>query len=997
MKKLLKIGFGTILIFLLSGSMLYGQGYDVVTHLTKQTWHLWLDETAEWENDSLYLPNTFQLEDLPVNAPTCGWDELAKGKGKSITLPATVEEHYWGWNGSRFGVTGDYVGVSWFVTRFKVPETQKGKRLVLDFESVRMRAEVYVNGKLTGYNLINNTPFEADITEAVHFEKENILAVRVTDPNGNFAWRDWDKYQWGNFETPPSHGFGGITSHVKLRVTDQTFIEDVFIKNHPDPKQVTAEINLQNLSSTATGGTLSLEIREWKTGQLLTSRKLKVDNLKDEKRVSEKFKVSQAKLWSPDTPHLYTMQVKWEGNDGTKHQFDRRFGFRWFDVVEKNGDKQFELNGKRIVLRTAISWGFWPVNGMYPTPELARKQVETAKQLGLNMLSFHRCIGQTPVFDMADELGLLYYEEPGGYKAAGNPFVEQWNTEKMLRMVKRDRSRPSLVMYNMINEVYRDPLPVNVEDIQKAHKLDETRLITFSSNLFTRKFYEPLPLDSIPPKLHMTPYSHKVQYFGMLDKHNAGGPGVYADNFYNGPDQMRRGELNNHPQEIIYWGEDGAIGTPHRLELIKKELEKGGQLGWDGDAYIRQYEAFDNFLKQNGFDKAFPTVDSLTKALGAVAHYYQGRMIENIRIGNVSDGYVVNGWEGEKIENHSGIVDIYRNPKADPSILAYYNQPLYVAVKLRDKVGEVGDTLTADFHIINEQHLKGSFDLLVQATDEKGTVLEKTFKVKVTGGDRYGELLLSGINIPLRQEGYATLTAKLIRNGKTFATGKEKLLGVALPAISQLKVAVKDTAGTVQQMLQTAGIAFNDTYSEKKSLPEETVLFVGKDMQPGFFNTNFRMNDPYLDWVSQGNTLIISGGTENWGSYLMLKEAADFRGSRKMWRDWFGGNYIVKEHPLFEGLPVNTVFNWEYQTLALYQRDRTVMRMHSGECVVGAYADNKAEFYSALSVIPFGKGQIIVSSLDLEGALKEGGKAAVVAKRILLNMARTGTATKQDI
>ena len=79
-----------------------------------------------------------------------------------------------------------------------------------------------------------------------------------------------------------------------------------------------------------------------------------------------------------------------------------------------HGDKQFFLNGKRIVLRTAISWSFWPDNGITPSDELARRQVESAKKLGLNMLNFHRTIGHSNVLDYADELGLLYFEEPGG-------------------------------------------------------------------------------------------------------------------------------------------------------------------------------------------------------------------------------------------------------------------------------------------------------------------------------------------------------------------------------------------------------------------------------------------------------------------------------------------------------------------------------------------------------------------------------------------------------
>ena len=78
--------------------------------------------------------------------------------------------------------------------------------------------------------------------------------------------------------------------------------------------------------------------------------------------------------------------------------------------------------------------------------------------------------------------------------------------------------------------------------------------------------------------------------------------------------------------------------------------------------------------------------------MGNVAFYYQGRTIENIRINNIVDGYAVNGWESMKLENHSGIVDNYRNPKGDPNLVARYNKPLYIAVKMNRKVLSVGDT-----------------------------------------------------------------------------------------------------------------------------------------------------------------------------------------------------------------------------------------------------------------------------------------------------------------
>ena len=69
--------------------------------------------------------------------------------------------------------------------------------------------------------------------------------------------------------------------------------------------------------------------------------------------------------------------------------------------------------------------------------------------------------------------------------------------------------------------------------------------------------------------------------------------------------------------QIIYWGEDGAIGTPPRLQLIRDEiLQSGTTSGWEAMDYMKWYDAYDSFLKHNGFAKAFPTVDDLTRAMG---------------------------------------------------------------------------------------------------------------------------------------------------------------------------------------------------------------------------------------------------------------------------------------------------------------------------------------------------------------------------------------------
>lgn len=942
--------------------------------LSQNNWSLCLDTAAQWQQDKLYAPPV-NMRDIPVHLPTGGWRFLLGNQSaKTVHLPATVEEYFWGDNGNPFGVSGNYLGVSWFSTKVNIPAAYKGKRVVLKFESVRFRAEVFVNKKLVAYDLVNSTPFDVDISRVMIPGAENTIDVRITDPNGNFDWRDSQNFMWGDYRTQPSHGFGGITGKVWLVATDNIFISDVFVKNKPNPRQIGVQLTGDNQSGKSTSGNYLLAIKENKTGKIVYTHQYPLVLQTGENINTYSVDVPGAQLWDVDHPNLYTLTATWKGTDGTTDVFHRRFGFRWFEIRNNHGDQQFYLNGNRIVLRTSISWGFWPLNGIAPSAELARKQIMDAKQLGLNMLNFHRSIGQSSVLDAADELGLLYFEEPGG-----NQYPEQLyypkndlqkmqtsfylavRNEKFFRMIRRDRNHPSLVIYNMHNERGADPQPIDRAEMRAGHLLDETRIMTYNSSNGNIKVNEPDPRF----KLHLLPYDTTFYDYGWFDQHHAGGPGVYHDNLYKSPTSYAK--YTNHKDEIVYYGEEGAIGTPPRLQLIRDAIMKHGKnIGWQSDAYLKWYDAYNNFLHQNGFLKAFPNVDSLTRKMGDVAYYYQGRVIENVRINNIIDGYAINGWEDMKLENHSGIVDNYRNLKGDPELIARYNRPLYVAVKLNHKVVPTGNTVTADFYIVNEKNIRGAAELQIRVTNAQGgIVLTQRRNVQIAGGTVYGQLLVQGIRVPINNAGYTTVSAVIKQGANAICSGDDNVFAVKFDQNNVSKsIQVADTSGVIQAYLKSVGIKYTNYHSGR---PEARVLIVGA-YQPQ--QTGNPLVTDILEWVNNGNKLVVLGNTEAWATYLARKEVIDFRGVQVMGNTWYGGNYFVKNSPLFAGLPQDCVFNWEYQSLATYNKNRIGMRMFSGETIVGAVSDHKQEVYSALSVVPQGRGEIILNALDITSCIQ---------------------------
>lgn len=478
-------------IFVLTGCVLLlvtsMRAQRACLNLSETLWNITLDRSAVWQNDSLYVPPV-NIHDLPVHIPTGGWNLLDTPDKIGVTLPATVEQHLWGWNGETFGVTGNYVGVSWFDTKINVPADWRNKRIVMNVASVRFRAEIFVNKKLVGYDLVNSTPFAVDVTPFILPGQENVIAFRITDPNGNFNWKDSQVYTWGEYRTNPSHGFGGITGKVELVATDKLYIGDVFIKNQPDPHSIEVEVTACNeTKNPMKAQKMLLTVKEHKGEKVLYRKEYSVENLVvGENKQTFHIHLPAAKLWSTDSPHLYDLSVS-VGTDN----YTQRFGFRWFEVKDIHGDKQFFLNGKRIVLRTAISWSFWPDNGITPSDELARRQVESAKKLGLNMLNFHRTIGHSNVLDYADELGLLYFEEPGGNQYPISHFNDNnkqskfyfaYRNEKLVRMIKRDRNHPSLVIYNLHNERGAWPQVQDYAQMRMAHSLDPTRILTYNSS-----------------------------------------------------------------------------------------------------------------------------------------------------------------------------------------------------------------------------------------------------------------------------------------------------------------------------------------------------------------------------------------------------------------------------------------------------------------------------------------------------------------------------------
>lgn len=784
-------------------------------------WHLWLDRKTAWEHDSLYLPADVNLSRLPTNPPTGGWKTLDDSAGIRVTLPSTVEEHFWGTQGFRryrdeyfyegddSSVTnGNYRGVSWWWRSIDIPGSFKGKHVVLFIRGERLRAEVYCNSILVGYNIITETSFRCDITAAVRPGKRNVLAIRITNPGGRLDWLDTQLTTWGSQSFHKSHGFGGLDRGIEISAHDPVSVTDLWALNTPDVRTITAHAALSNNASTPADGEIRFEILDTGRTQRALGRVDMPISLGPgvDSTVTASLTVPSAHLWDVNTPVLYTLRALVTSHPRKpskaarwRDRRDVKFGFRWFEADGIGTDALLRLNGRRIRLTSAISWGFWGFNGLWPTHALAEREVRAAKTLGMNCIQFHRNIGKAEVLDLQDSLGLLRYMEPGGGQTAlgdsfslyapsprghiddsgakgqARSFAERYMEEKILRMVRDHRRHPSLLLYSIQNEIHPDLRNPRIFHLLRTiHAEDPSRIVVLKSGF-------PSGTPSVN-QAWMQPYSPDVRYdtgdgvSGWWDDHTVGGPGVWRDEMYRGPEDFTHRSTNR--KEIVMWGEMLGSAVPDNHAAMVRQILAAGGTSYDLKDHQEILSAYDRFLDRWGFRPAFPTADALFSSIGNKSYDFWGRVIETARLAEANDYFVMSGWESTAIENHSGLVDNLRDFKGDPSLIGSRLAPLRPVVKFRSLVAARGSSPIVDCYLLNETHAPHSDTLRLTMSGPSGASIQiGSYAVPPFQQDRFVYHVAAGIVLyPLMEEGEVTLRASI--GPPQTATAEDRLIVV---------------------------------------------------------------------------------------------------------------------------------------------------------------------------------------------------------------------------
>lgn len=339
---------------------------------------------------------------------------------------------------------------------FTLPEGWDSKRVFLHFDGIYSAAYVYVNGNEIGYTEGANNVSEFDITKYVRKGNNNV-AVQV------IRWSD------GSYlEGQDMWHMSGIHRDVYLVATPKTYLADHYIKAVVTPGATTAaagtartsvELTLCNRDKTAAKKTVAMtlfdpsgkEIKKLKTDFVFAAG----DSLKTQ--TVDFGTLSGVKLWSAETPTLYTFTFSQTQDGKEEEAFSTKFGFRKIDLSKG----YLEVNGRRTYLKGANTQDTDPLHGRTYGTELMQRDITMMKQSNMNTIRTSHYPRQAKMMAMFDYYGLFVVDEAdmelhknweGSKTIINNPDWMGAIVDRNVRNTLRDRNHPSVVFWSLGNE-----------------------------------------------------------------------------------------------------------------------------------------------------------------------------------------------------------------------------------------------------------------------------------------------------------------------------------------------------------------------------------------------------------------------------------------------------------------------------------------------------------------------------------------------------------------
>ena len=452
------------------------------------------------------------------------------------------------------------MGIGWYRYQLTPKDEWKGKRIVLDFQGIMLVGDVYLNGQRVGGTDYGYLGFDIDLSKLLKWGQVNEIIVKAdTGKPNNSRW----------------YTGGGLFRDVNLIVTGK----NLYFPRHPlfirtvNNKEIKIRANILNLQKTKKPQ-IPVKVKILNAeGKVVTQQKSDLHfNAKWRDREYELPSISleDAKLWSPDTPYLYTAEVTLYDNEGNiVDQIREPFGIR---TIEMNPEKGLLVNGKKVLLKGYANHHTLGALGAAAYPRAIEKRLKLMKKFGMNHIRTSHNPYSEDFLKLCDKYGILVvdelYDKWLTQYAGGRVEWESLWQKDIPEWVKRDRNHPSVILWSLGNELQQySNLPFNdwgvtAYKLQKEllHRYDDTRLTTVAMH----PRYRNIETDSIPADLavatEVNSYNYRYMYFpGDMKRYpektfyqSEASVAAMGPNFY----EMNRDKVLG----LAYWGAIDYLG-----------------------------------------------------------------------------------------------------------------------------------------------------------------------------------------------------------------------------------------------------------------------------------------------------------------------------------------------------------------------------------------------------------------------------------------------------
>ena len=369
-------------------------------------------ERAEWQN----LNGLWNYAILPAG------QQVPSNFDGEILVPFAVESSLSGVQ-KMLGKENEL----WYQRKFTVPSKWKSSKVLLHFGAVDWKADVWVNDVKVGQHTGGYAPFSFDITPTLKNGGANKLVVKVWDPTDEGfqpRGKQVNKPE-GIWYTPVS----GIWQTVWIEPVPDHYIENIKITPDIDSKilQVEAFANSKNTSNKV--------VVKVKDGNRIVATAQSINNVPVEVPMPEDMR-----LWSPDDPFLYSVEIELRNNDKQIDKVGSYTAMRKYSMKrDDKGIVRLQLNNKDLFQFGPLDQGWWP-DGLYtaPTDEALLYDVQKTKDLGFNMIRKHVKVEPARWYMHCDQLGMIVWQDmPNGDRGP------EWQMRNYFTGVERLRSQES--------------------------------------------------------------------------------------------------------------------------------------------------------------------------------------------------------------------------------------------------------------------------------------------------------------------------------------------------------------------------------------------------------------------------------------------------------------------------------------------------------------------------------------------------------------------------